>query len=216
MEKKKKRQARHGAGERVSVYDTLEGEVPSSYKTSARAVEDCIEEDFSKLSVDDRSQITQEIEGTHCMAIEETPTVLQAALLNLQTEIDSIPYKKKIGYLQSQELPRTHINDPGFRLRFLRSHLFDVREAAVRLVKHCDFVLELFGAFALERNVELRDFSKREMKWIMKGYTQLMPFRDKNGRRVIMQIIDSNVIVEQSTRVRKRKKTLDAANESCG
>lgn len=191
------------SGEKISIYDTMNESVPTDYKTNARAVEEWLEEDFSKLSVDDRSQIAQEIDGTHCMAVEETPELLESSLAKLETELEAIPYKKKVGYLQSQKLPQTLINNPNFRLRFLRCHLFDEREAAIRLVKYCDFVLELFGIFALERHVELADLDKHEMKWFLKGYIQLMPFRDRSGRRVILQIMDSNVMAEQITRVSK-------------
>eukprot|EP00533_Pseudo-nitzschia_delicatissima_P011848 CAMPEP_0197278310 /NCGR_PEP_ID=MMETSP1432-20130617/18458_1 /TAXON_ID=44447 /ORGANISM="Pseudo-nitzschia delicatissima, Strain UNC1205" /LENGTH=478 /DNA_ID=CAMNT_0042744663 /DNA_START=79 /DNA_END=1515 /DNA_ORIENTATION=- len=176
--------------------------VPAIYKDNDKAIEQDLEKDFAKLSIDHRSQIAQEIDGTHCMAIEETPVLLESSLANLAVELKSISYKKKVGYNKSQKLPKTYINDPNFRLRFLRSQLFDVREAATRLVRYCDFVLDLFGTFALERQIERNDFSKKEMKWMLKGYIQLMPFRDQSGRRVIMQIMDSNIIAEQITRLK--------------
>ena len=191
------------SGDFVTFYDIMSKKVPANYKSNNAAVEQQIEENFAKLSIGDRSQIDQEIDGTRCMLIDETPELLEYSLARLNIELESISYKKKVGFNESQKLPRTYINDPTFRLRFLRSQLLDVQKAALLLLKHCDFVLELFGRFALERQIELRDFSKHEMKWLLKGYVQLMPFRDKSGRRVIVQIMDSNVMIEQITRVRK-------------
>lgn len=185
----------------ISHIDVMSKSVPAIYKDNDTAIQERLEKDFAKLSVDHRSQIAQEIDGTYCMAIEETPELLESSLANLAIELESISYKKKVGYNQSQKLPKTCINDPNFRLRFLRSQLFDVREAANRLVRYCDFVLDMFGMFALERQIERNDFSKKEMKWLLKGYIQLMPFRDKSGRRVILQIMDSNVMTEQIIRV---------------
>lgn len=81
------------------------------------------------------------------------------------------------------------------------------------MVKYCDFVLELFGSFALERHIRLEDFQKKEKKWLQKGYVQLMPFRDQSGRRIILQIIDSNVLMEQITRLKLYHYTAMVATE---
>ena len=187
----------------ISIIDHIKAAVPQSHKKDNNSlVNECISEGFMKLSVDDRNKVEEEICGNKCMAHEETPEMLETSLANLKIHLDAIPYKKKVGYNKSQELPKSHINDDCFRLRFLRSQFFDEREAALRLVKYCDFVLELFGSFALERHIRLEDFQKKEKKWLQKGYVQLMPFRDQSGRRIILQIIDSNVLMEQITRVR--------------
>jgi hypothetical protein len=188
-------------GDTISFYDKMNHDVPANHKTHDKAVEESMHENFTRLSADDRTEIAQEIEGTSCMAVAETPEFLEFSLAKLMIELDSIPYKKKVGYHQSQKLPRTYINDKDFRLRFLRSQFFDEKEAAIRLVRYCDFALELFGSFALERPIQLSDFNKQEMKWFLKGYVQLMPFRDHSGRRVILQILDSNIMHQQITRV---------------
>ena len=189
----------------VSFYSKMEETVPVELTKTNSGLEKELGRTFAQLSMDDRSQIAQEVDGTHCMAPveEETPELLSSSLERLAMELDLISYKKKVGFYESQKFPNTYINDPGFRLRFLRSQLFDAREAAIRLLQYCDFVSELFGSCALERQVGLNNFSSQEKKWLMKGYVQLMPYRDKSGRRVIFQIMDSNILVEQITRVRR-------------
>ena len=179
----------------IPIIDMMSAEVSNC------AGDEYIAEDFLNLSIDDRNKVAEEINGVHCMALEETPEMLESALAKLNIELDALPYKKKVGFQLSQSLLKTYINDDDFRLRFLRCELFDQREAAVRLVKYCDFVLELFGSFALERHIQLSDFDKKEMKWLQMGYIQLMPFRDQSGRRIILQIFDSNILREQVTRV---------------
>ena len=195
-----------GTSGMVSFYSKMRETVPIELTKSNSAIEKELGRDFAQLSMDDRSQIAQEIDGTHCMAVtkEETPDLISSSLERLAITLDAISYKKKAGFYESQKFPNTYINDPAFRLRFLRSQLFDVQEAAIRLLRYCDFVLELFGSRALERQVGLNDFNDREMKWLMKGYVQLMTYRDKSGRRLIFQIIDSNIFVERITRVRRR------------
>ena len=185
----------------VSFHEVMENGMTKNHEVNNHAVDKIVSENLSKLTIDDRSQIVQEIDGSHCMAIEETTELIESSLAKIKTELESIPYKKKVGYERSQKFPKTHINDDLFRLRFLRKQFFDAREAAIQLVKYCDFVFELFGAFALERHIELDDFSKNEMKWMLKGYIQILPYRDQMGRRIIMQIMDSNILKEQVTRV---------------
>ena len=187
--------------EPIVLIDSIVSRVPLKHQHGDQAVNECISEDLIKLSLLDRNRVLEEIHGVSCMASEETPDMLDASLTKLCTELDAIPYKKKVGYLQSQKLKKTYMNDTDFRLRFLRAELFDEREAAVRLVKYCDFVLECFGSFALERHIRLSDFSKKETKWMQLGYIQMMPFRDRSGRRVILQIMDSNVLSDHLTRV---------------
>jgi hypothetical protein len=175
---------------------------PDNHKDDNAVVNDILEESLNQLSLDDRDKTSREVNGELCMSPVETPELIEASLAKLDSSLDAIPFKKKVAYLQSQEFIHTYINDPDFRLRFLRAELFNEREAAVRLVKYCDYVLELFGSFALERHIKLSDFSKKEIKWMQMGYVQLMPYRDKSGRRVILQIIDANVLVEIFSRLK--------------
>ncbi|VEU34707.1 unnamed protein product [Pseudo-nitzschia multistriata] len=182
--------------------DVMNAALPQNYQQEkSRAVDECIAEDFLKMSIADRNSVADEIAGKSCMAREETPEMLAASLARLDVELNAIPLKKKIGYLQSQKFSKTYINDCNFRLRFLRAELFEAREAAVRLAKYCDFVLELFGSVALQRKIWLSDFDRKEIKWIQMGYIQMLPFRDSFGRRVILQIIDASVLREKRVRV---------------
>lgn len=77
------------------------------------------------------------------------------------------------------------IDDEAFRLRFLRCELFDVRKAAIRFVNYLNLAYELWGGVALTRQIRITDFTKSEMRFFRKGYYQILPYRDRAGRRVI-------------------------------
>ena len=47
-----------------------------------------------------------------------------------------------------------------FRLRFLRSELFDAAKAAKKIVGFLDLLLEYYGEFALRRPIRLSDLGK--------------------------------------------------------
>jgi len=142
------------------------------------------------LSFSDRNAISEEIHGVCCLAPRETPQLLSLGLVELQRELDAMAYKpaydKAQAYAQLPKYAKTsYVNTPEFRLKFLRCELFDARKAALRLTKFLELMVELYGLFALQRKVQLSDFSKNEMKILRAGYFQTLPFRDRSGRRIM-------------------------------
>lgn len=172
------------------------------------AVDDLLTREMMKLSVKERNDTQEEIHGVRCLAIEETPDVVEKALVELAWQVDELtPAFQKKAYLQSQqppaaeELPEhqrilhelhqleplpqsSYVNDVDFRLRFLRCELFDIEKSAKRMLNYLDMALELFGDYALRRPIRLSDFSKEEMRYMRKGRFQIMPNRDRSGRRI--------------------------------
>lgn len=173
----------------------------------AKEVDDLLSKEMYSLTFADRTAISEEIHGVRCLAPEETPELLHRSLVELQQQIDLIPFKpaydKAQVFAQDPEFSKTsYVNTLDFRLKFLRCELFHAPRAAVRLVKYLDLMLELYGIFALQRKVKLSDFSKQEMQILRAGYFQMFPFRDRSGRR-IMSIV-GNMGVEYETFVRVR------------
>ena len=159
------------------------------------AVDDLLSRELLKLSLNDRTAIHEEIHGVRCLAVQETPELIVAALIEFQTELDRIPPKDKRVYEEckmrmllfpDEEQTCYVLHDDDFRLRFLRCELFDTVKATLRFVNYLDFVHERWGPeIALKRLVQFSDFSKSELKLIRKGYFQVLPFRDRSGRRVV-------------------------------
>ena len=114
-----------------------------------------------------------------CLCPEETPTLVQESLKALQAELErTYPHSvlEKLtatSYLQTDEM----------RLQFLRNDLFDPIKAAKRMDIYLEALVDYFGPYALERPIKLTDFTKDELKQVRKGYLQILPFRDRSGRR---------------------------------
>jgi hypothetical protein len=144
--------------------------------------------ELNKLSFLNRENINEEIHGVRCLCPEETPQMLEAALEQLSLELADIPCSEKQAFLQSQRLfpNNRYVNDHHFRLTFLRCELFDARKAARRLVRHLDFVFEIFGnkTEILGRPIRLTDLAPKSLKLLRSGCLQLLPVRDSSGRRV--------------------------------
>jgi len=165
------------------------------------AVEDLLSKELLQLKVKDRNDLQEEIHGVRCLAPEETPRFVEDSLRKLATELDEvIPDSQKRAYLQSQQRPASaaYVNSREFRLLFLRCELFDCHKAAERMARVCDCLLNLFGRYALERPIKLSDFTNAELKVIRKGRFQIMPFRDRSGRRITILFPGGETLKEKA------------------
>lgn len=81
------------------------------------------------------------------------------------------------------------VDSAEFRLRFLRCELFDAKKAAQRLVNYLELITTMMpfkrGSELLKRPITLADFDEVEQSILRKGHLQLLPFRDRSGRRVL-------------------------------
>jgi hypothetical protein len=189
-----------------------------------------------KLSNADRIALDEEIHGVRCRALAETPELIQRSLMGFRKELYSLSNNMRRIYAMiastvverryKERLERNsninHWNTPpsvphhtkhyateddDFRLRFLRCELFDVKKAVKRFLNYLNLVHELWGFEIVSRRLVLvKDFSKLEYKYLKKGDIQLLPFRDRSGRKVIVVSNDPSdphcKEVDNTTRVR--------------
>ncbi len=161
-------------------------------------VEHTLSKDLLELSFKDRNDIQEEIHGVHCIAPKQTPELMHKSLNELALALgsdDIVPAHPKRGYKKGLEIQQRlqterankqlYVFGDDFRLRFLRLELFDVKKAARRILVFLDLLLDLFGAYALERPIRLSDFSEQEIEFVKRGFFQFMPFRDRSGRRIV-------------------------------
>ena len=186
---------------------------PHSASPNSQSLDDLLSRELLKLSLQDRNAICEEIHGVRCLALPETPLLLETGLKEFEEALQRIPLENKASYeicrkrcLADSEYRTYAIHDDEFRLRFLRCELFDATKAAIRYSNYLHFVHEMWGPIALQRPIRLSDFTKSEMKLFRKGYSQILPFRDQSGRRVIVilggiEIAFQNNIVDKITRV---------------
>jgi len=161
------------------------------------SVDTWLAKEFLSLSFQDRNAIVEEMHGVSCLTPEETPRLIYTSLERLEHEISLIPTKnkkmydlcqKKYGRKNSREDGGSYVNDVDFRMRFLRAELFDATKAARRLVLFLENLVDLFGEYALQRPILLSDFTEDELQIFRMGNLQLLPFRDRSGRRIVVGV----------------------------
>uniref|UniRef100_A0A7S4ENT3 DUF6824 domain-containing protein n=1 Tax=Pseudo-nitzschia australis TaxID=44445 RepID=A0A7S4ENT3_9STRA len=191
--------------------DNIQAQAPSSIGSSniedeqigngiysdATSSESILSKALMNLSFNDRNAIEEEIHGVSCVLPQETDRLLTESLASFDRELARIEHKP--GYLKAQALlmansaTHTHfwMDRREFRLRFLRSELFRPREAAVRFAGCMDFLLDIYGEYALRRPIRLTDMSREEMMVLREGTYQLLPYRDRSGRRIYVIVANS-------------------------
>eukprot|EP00536_Pseudo-nitzschia_multiseries_P016961 jgi/Psemu1/223251/e_gw1.1312.10.1 len=140
--------------------------------------------ELNQLSFKERGEINNVIHGVQRDLIQETPALLRASFEQLLIEIDATPKQNKKAYELSQTFPETYVNTEEFRLIFLRCECFNVRMAVKRMLIYLDLIHSCFGEALLKRDISLSDLDKKTMEYVEHGSLQLLPGRDRSGRRV--------------------------------
>ena len=100
-----------------------------------------------------------------------------------------------------------YVRSYNFIIKFIRCELYDITKAVTRYLLCLDFLVDYFGLFALTRPLTLSststysDFTKEEQNLIRMGQFQLMPTRDRSGRRISVFLDSYGVDYTHTNRV---------------
>ena len=152
--------------------------------------------ELNSLTTAERTVLLEDVHGVGELRQEElNPTLMNERLLHMELALRSIPIKP--AYDEAQRLcggkPNGRVNDPSFRIRFLRASRYDPKEAAIRLVENLQTIYETYGPEGLVRPLQLSDMmldmdNQGSDTFMFSGnFFQVMPFRDRLGRRVVVR-----------------------------
>ena len=114
-----------------------------------------------------------------------------------RTRLVSSSDKTSIAAVSETVYTKNHyaIDDDDFRLRFLRVELFDVQKAVNRFLAYLNLAHKFWGEIALERPIYLKDLLADEdvRKILKQGFHQILPFRDRSGRKIIVCFLDDRI-----------------------
>jgi len=155
---------------------------------------DSLREERESMSSEEHRRILQEkfgFEGD----IVETPNLISELLLNLEDELDRIDEKE--AYETALFIIPDHVTDKNFLVAFLRASLYDVREAAQRLVTYWSRKVELFGTdVAFKPYLSLLYYKEEDHMALAKCALNVLPHRDDSGRAILFSLLknfDNNV-----------------------
>ena len=171
--------------------------------------------ELNSLTVGQRATVLEDVHGVGDLPAEELdPSLMQSKLQQMDVALHSIPNKP--AFDEAQRLcggkPNGLVNDPSFRIRFLRAERYNAHDAAHRMVNNLAAISETFGQEGLVRPLYLSDMMlDRENQgldaFLFSGnFFQVMPFRDRLGRRIVVRsgnkILGESYNSDYKTRVR--------------
>ncbi|KAL3927398.1 MAG: hypothetical protein SGBAC_013102 [Bacillariaceae sp.] len=136
---------------------------------------------MAKLSVADREKVYMEVHGIPDF-VAETPEVIHQSLLDLQVEIDKLPDKKAYSLTARQD--PSYVEDKEFRLAFLRCEKFNCQKAALRIIRHFQMKLYLFGVDKLALDIIQDDLDTDDMAILYGGTGRFLKVLDAGGRLI--------------------------------
>ncbi|CAJ1965027.1 unnamed protein product [Cylindrotheca closterium] len=134
---------------------------------------------MAKLSVADREKAYMDVHGIPDL-VEESPELIQKSLSELEHEIDMLPDKK--AYSIAERLDPEYVRDRDFCLAFLRCEKFDCQKAALRIIRHFQTKLDLFGEDKLAMDITQDDLDMDDMDAVYSGAGRFLNAYDSGGR----------------------------------
>ena len=149
---------------------------------------------LNQLSIDERNKAYEDIHGA-AKCITETPELLKSRLDDMQLALDKQLQKLSQSeggrnavetYQLALRNNRSHVEDPKFRLAFLRSVRFDANKAAERYLNYFVLVKGMFGDHRVGHPITMADLGPEEIAEMKQGHAQILPQRDSAGRAVML------------------------------
>eukprot|EP00538_Stauroneis_constricta_P002208 CAMPEP_0119555002 /NCGR_PEP_ID=MMETSP1352-20130426/7332_1 /TAXON_ID=265584 /ORGANISM="Stauroneis constricta, Strain CCMP1120" /LENGTH=499 /DNA_ID=CAMNT_0007601687 /DNA_START=28 /DNA_END=1527 /DNA_ORIENTATION=- len=143
--------------------------------------DDVIAKEMSALSIRDRQQVYEDVNGV-TQPNEETTPFLTAKLDDMDISIKMIA--KKDAYDMAFQKSPEYVSNPKFRLMFLRATHFNPKNAASRFVSFLERKLDVFGEELLTKDIKMTDLNAEALDFFQSGKAQILPLKDSAGRVV--------------------------------
>lgn len=180
------------------------GVIPPAHELSSKVIDQLVNEELLRLSLEDREQALQDVHGVSDQ-VDETPAFVYEKLRELDEALKRmvqacqqanndgertvmVPTSPVYAYSLACQSNLRYVEDNEFRLRFLRADQFDVGKAAQRMVSHFASKLEYFGREMLSQDIRQEDLEEQDLVNLRCGSHQLLPSRDRAGRAVTIWI----------------------------
>lgn len=164
----------------------------------AEDADQMISRDLNSLSLKEREEALFDLHGITDNSKEDSQSPITPMLKDMQRALDGrIPDKK--AYDLAYEIDSDYVTNARFRILFLRADLWDPYKAAVRMVRHLEIKLDLFGKDLLCKDITQDDLDEGTLRCLYSGWVQELPVRDSAGRVVSMmfpQLRETDMTVE--------------------
>jgi len=158
--------------------------------------------ELNNLSQSEREDVFNDIHGVPSLIVEESNYLqekyrqFENALARELAREEEINTEERgslcEAYKQALLIDPSYVQDSDLRLAFLRAESFDHVRTARRYLTFFREKLELFGPSLLCRKITLRDLDSADLRVLESGRLQLLPQRDKAGRKILCKVENSD------------------------
>ena len=137
--------------------------------------------ELNKLSVQERAKAMDDI---HCVGEEltETPEMIEQSLMEFEQLVQKV---KTPVYEMAANQNRAYVEDPSFRLRFLRFNLHNVNRSVRQMMDFLKYKSTYFGQDKIAREIALDDLNDEDVELLLSGLYHIQDGRDRKGRMVL-------------------------------
>ena len=161
--------------------DIFSNQIPVSMASDIRVAESAIAKQMAALTAEAREKAYMDMHGVS-ESMRESSEMVRQSLKDLQYELEDI--RDKPAYDLAWDTDRAYVEDEDFRLLFLRTDDMNPRLAALRMVRHFQVKLDLFGPDKLTVDITQDDLDKDAMQALYSGRSRIVPSKDRAGRAV--------------------------------
>jgi hypothetical protein len=111
-----------------------------------------------------------------------SPNTIQTSLQDFDRELKGMFSFGDTALRRARVQCPGYVDDPAFRLRFLRAEQFHIKRAATFLLRHFEEKKLLFGEHCLGRDITLPDLNDDDLAYLECGGHQISPCVDRHGR----------------------------------
>ena len=153
-----------------------------------KQAEDLLAKEMTKLSVQERAAAFDDV---HCVGEEhqETPEMVQKALADFEQAVQKENHPI---YEFAVNQDRSFVEDPTFRLKFLRANFFDIEKSVRQMMDFLFYKAKYFGQDKVAREITVSDLTEDDLRVMLSGLYHIQEGRDRMGR-VIVYLLDNEI-----------------------
>lgn len=139
----------------------------------------------------------------------ESPETIASSLQELEKELKSMFSFGDTALRRARNQCSEYVDNSDFRLKFLRSERFHVKNAANRLLRHFEEKKFLFGEHCLGRDIRLSDLNDDDVQSLSCGGQQVTTILDRHARAIEVtnyHLLQNNTVTSKISEVRYEMK----------
>ena len=140
-----------------------------------KQTEDILASEMNRLSMEDRKRAFDDV---HCVGEElnETPEMVQKSLADFDQAVRT---SRNPMYKVALNQNRAYVEDPSFRLAFLRANFHDVDKSVRQMMNFLENKAKYFGQDKVAREIVLSDLTEEDIALMLSGFIHIQEGTDE-------------------------------------